>query len=448
MKNLRKLTLVFLALMFVLPTLIQLGAVNSTASIEPTKNYTESYVHHDQIWIQSNEEFSIQAAAESWAGDGSDENPYVITGYLFDCESQPLRIWHTTVHWTFTGNEIFGVGGAILCGSWIENVTHGAIVNNEIHNRHSALAMSDVREFTVTGNYIHDCWGNGIEFFAAGMSNTLVQDNIVENIGGAGLYATISSDCVVKNNTFTNIDNIGIALMGQSPNCDVIDNTISNTVSSGMIVSNPDNGIVAGNFITHADSQGIYLNTPIDCVISSNTITEVTGDGMRVVNAEFTEFSENLIGNCTENGFKITSGTNTSVHWNSVYNVSEYAVNLEANSGNFSVKFNTFIDNGVDCQVCDDGTSNLVSQNYYDDWSSPDADADGYVDTPYALDGDAESQDEFPLAVAGVVPTQTVTTSTTTSTGVGTPLPMDMVLIAGSVGAIILVAGILVLKRR
>ncbi|MCK5265577.1 MAG: hypothetical protein KAR03_08215 [Candidatus Thorarchaeota archaeon] len=52
------------------------------------------------------------------------------------------------------------------------------------------------------------------------------------------------------------------------------------------------------------------------------------------------------------------------------------------------------------------------------------------------------------MATAGVVPTQTVTTSTTTSTGVENPLPMDMVLIAGAVGAIILVAGILVLKRR
>ncbi|MCK4567811.1 MAG: hypothetical protein KAU48_10945, partial [Candidatus Thorarchaeota archaeon] len=96
------------------------------------------------------------------------------------------------------------------------------------------------------------------------------------------------------------------------------------------------------------------------------------------------------------------------------------------------------------CQVCDDGTSNLVSQNYYDDWSSPDVDTDGYVDSPYALDGDAENQDDLPLAVAGVVPTETVTTSTT----IDNLLPMDMLLIAGAIGVIILVAVILVFKRR
>ncbi|MCK4567954.1 MAG: right-handed parallel beta-helix repeat-containing protein, partial [Candidatus Thorarchaeota archaeon] len=356
MKNFRKLTLVFLALMFVFPALVQFGSVNSTASIEPIKNYTESYVHHDQIWIQSNEEFSIQAAAESWVGDGSEGNPYIITGYLFDCATQPLRIWDTTVHWIFIDNVIDGVGAGIQCGTWIENVTHGSIINNEILNRHSGLAIAAVENFNISGNYVHDCWGNGIEFLGAGMKSTIVQDNTVENIGGAGIYSTTSSDCVVKENTLTNIDSIGIALLGLSPNCNVTGNTISNSGSSGMIVSYPDNGFVTENIITQVVDQGIYLNGPSDSVISGNTIGDVSGDGMRVVNAEFTEISENIIGNCTDDGFRITSGTNTSVHWNSVWNVSAYAVNLEADSSNFSVKFNTFIDNGVDCQVCDDGT--------------------------------------------------------------------------------------------
>ena len=450
MNNFRKLTLVLLALMFVFPSLVQIGSVSNTTSFDLTKNYTESYVHHDQIWIQSNEEFSIQAAAESWAGDGSEGNPYVITGYLFDCETQPLRIWDTTVHWIFTENVIDGVGGAIQCGTWIDNVTHGSIVNNEVTNRHSGLAITNVEDFTVTGNYVHDCWGNGIEFYAAGMTNTLVQDNIIENIGDAGIYSTTSRDCVVKDNTLTNIDNIGIALLGLTPNCNITGNTISNTGSSGIIMSHSENGFVTGNTIKQTTSQGIYMSAPSNCVISENTIGDVIGDGLRAVNAEFSVISENIIENCTDDGLLLSSGTNTSVHWNSVSNVSGYAVNLETDSSYFSVKFNTFIDTSVDCQVCDDGTSNLVSQNYYDDWNSPDADADGYVDSPYSLDGDSENQDEFPLAVAGIVPiTETETSSTTTDTSVGDdPFPMEIILIAGAVGAIVLVAALLLVKRR
>ena len=92
----------------------------------------------------------------------------------------------------------------------------------------------------------------------------------------------------------------------------------------------------------------------------------------------------------------------------------------------------------------------MVSQNYYEDWNSPDADVDGYVDSPYALDGDSENQDEFPLAVAGVVPiTKTETSSTTTDTTVGVdPFPMEMILVAGAVGAIVLVAALLLVNRR
>lgn len=443
MKNLRKLTLVVLALMFVFPALIQFGSVNSTASIEPIKYFTESYIHHDQIWIQSNEEFNIQAAAESWAGDGSAGNPYVITGYLFDCETQPLRIWHTTVHWIFIDNEIFGVGGNIQCGTWIENTTNGAIIDNEVHNRHAALAIADVENLIISGNYIHDCWGRGVELFGA-MNTTIIQNNIIEDIGQSGIYSVTSRNCIVKNNTISNCVS-GITLVGQTTNCTITGNIISNCESTGILMTSVDDGIITDNTITNVEDQGIYLSSPTDCVVTGNIIGDVDGIGFKIANAELSDISENIIANCTEDGFCLTSGANTSLQWNSVYNMTGYAVNLETDSSNFSIKYNTFIDNGVDCQVNDDGTSNIVSQNYYDDWSTPDVDADGYVDSPYALDGDAENQDELPLAVAGVVPTTTVTTTTSTTEN---PLPMDLLLIAGAIGVIVIVGVVLLVKRR
>ncbi|MGY5880416.1 MAG: right-handed parallel beta-helix repeat-containing protein [Candidatus Thorarchaeota archaeon] len=443
MKKTRDLTLAVLVFMLVVPSLVLLGSNPSATDFDATKKYTESYDHHDQIWIQSDAEFHAQAAAESWAGDGTAESPYVITGYLFDCESQPLRIWHTRVHWIFTDNEIFGVGDNIQCGSWIENVTNGAIVNNEVHNRHSALAISAVSEFRVADNYIHDCWGNGIEFFGH-MNDTIIQDNIVDSVEGAGIYSVTSRDCIVQDNTISNIDNIGIALLGTSPDCTVTRNTITHCELSGIMMAQTSGGFVTDNIISHVEDQGIYMAKPENCEISNNTIRNVDGVGMRMSNSDFTDIFENEIADCTEDGFRLGSGTNTTVHWNSVTNVSEYAVNLESLSANYSVKYNTFIDNGVTCQICDDGTSNIVSHNFYNDWSSPDANADGFVDSPYAFEGDSATQDEFPLAEAGIVPT----TETTTTTGTENQLPMELILIAGAVGAIVVVASVLMLKRR
>lgn len=433
----KRLTLIVLVLMFIFPSLIHIGGISDVSSIGVVKTYTQSYEHHGQIWIQSNEEFSIQADAEGWDGDGSEEHPYVITGYFFDCETQPLRIWNTTVHWIFIDNVIDGVGDNVQCGTWLQNVSHGAIVDNEIYNRHTAIAIEVATDFNITGNYIHDCWGSGIEFMG-GMNRAIIQDNHIENIGGAGIYSSTSFDSVVTGNNVSNCDSLGIGLLGFAPNCNVTDNVVSDCESKGIMMFQIDNGFVTGNTITHT-AEGIYMNTPDQCVISENRIGEIDGKGIHVTSAESSDIVDNIVEDCTEDGILFTSGSNSSVHWNLVSNVTGYAVNLKTDSSHISVKYNTFNDNGITCQVCDDGTSNTVSQNYYDDWASPDADADGYVDSPYSLDGDADNQDEFPLAIAGCVPTTRTNEI---------PLPVELILMAGVLGSIVLVVAVFLVRRR
>ncbi|MGY5880417.1 MAG: right-handed parallel beta-helix repeat-containing protein, partial [Candidatus Thorarchaeota archaeon] len=252
MKKVQNLTLIALVFLFIIPSVIQLGSNTVATNIELSKDYIESYTHHDQIWIQSNAEFHAQATAESWAGDGSEENPYIITGYYFDCETQPLRIWHTTVHWIFTGNEIFGVGAAIECGTWVEDATNGAITNNEIHNRHAGIAIADIADFTISENYIHDCWGRGVELFGT-MNNTIIKNNVIQNIGQSGIYSVGSRDCIVENNTISYCDNNGISLLTTTVNCIVTDNTILNCDSAGILMANIEGGSVTDNTISEVE---------------------------------------------------------------------------------------------------------------------------------------------------------------------------------------------------
>ena len=198
-----------------------------------------------------------------------------------------------------------------------------------------------------------------------------------------------------------------------------------------------DGLLLSDNTISYVIKQGIYMVRAENSTISNNTINNVDGNGFRLFSANFTSVFENDVADCTGDGFYLNSGINTTIHWNSVTNVSEYAVNLESPTANYSIKYNTFQDNGATCQVYDDGTSNIVSHNYYDDWNSPDADANGYVDTPYVFEGDSENQDEFPLAVAGVVPAE-----------ISNGLPMELILIAGAFGAIVIVTSLVLFKRR
>ena len=445
MMKMRNLALIILLFMFIIPSVQQLGSNHTSTDIELSKTYTESYVHHDAIWIQSDAEFHSQATLESWDGEGTEESPYVITGYLFDCETQPLRIWHTTIHWIFTGNEIFGVGSNIQCGTWIENVTNGAIVDNEVHNRHSGLAIAEVENFVVSDNYIHDCWGRGIEFFGA-MNSTIINDNVLENIGQEGIYSVASRDCIITHNTISGCAQGGITLIGQTPKCTISQNEVSDCEGSGILISGLTDGEVNDNIITLVGSHGIYLSGLINCESSGNIVTDAVRSGMKIAAAQFCDISENTIDNCNEDGLLLTSGTNTTVEWNSVSNVTGYGINLGSSSTFFSVRYNAFINTSATSQVNDDGTSNLISHNYYDDWNYPDTDGNGYVDSPYVFDGEAANQDEFPLAIMGVIPSTESQSSTTNSSS--NPLPMDLILIAGGIGAIIIIAALLMIKRR
>ena len=59
-------------------------------TLELTEEFELAYTVHDAIWIQNNQEMIDQAVDESWPGDGSPETPYVITGYSFNKDTQPL----------------------------------------------------------------------------------------------------------------------------------------------------------------------------------------------------------------------------------------------------------------------------------------------------------------------------------------------------------------------
>ncbi|MGY5881379.1 MAG: hypothetical protein RTV31_14100, partial [Candidatus Thorarchaeota archaeon] len=114
-------------------------------------------------------------------------------------------------------------------------------------------------------------------------------------------------------------------------------------------------------------------------------------------------------------------------------------------------KFNVLLDNGGSCQLNDDGEDNIFIYNYFSDWLTPDANSDNFVDVPYEADGASDNSDDWPVTVIGynVSPTNTTSTNSTTS-GLGDPsnLTTTLLIAGGAVGVIVLVAGILIVKKR
>jgi parallel beta-helix repeat protein len=421
---------------------------NATFVEEPTltliEEFETAYTPHDAIWINGNQEMIDQAVAEYWSGNGSASSPYIITGYSFIQDTQPLRIWHADLYWIFTGNQVDGDGQDVECGTWIDDVENGVITDNVFMNRHSGMVVMDVTNVNITNNVVHDCSANGIEAMGM-MTECLISGNTVYNHIGSGLrFANGVTNCTIVDNTITDCTQMGINVMGACHDSVLSENTVTNTGLAGVMVSMSHNSVMSFNTITNSSDNGLELMGADNVEIYNNSISQIDEIGIDLTYCDLSSIYDNTITTCTGNGLYAQSGENTSILSNRIQDCDDYAVHLDVDVDYYEVKYNAFIDNGVDCQLCDGSTGSVILNNYYSDWNTPDVDSNGFVDIAYQIDGDTANEDALPLAVMGVVPN---TDPTTTSPPPSEPLAINQLLL-GCVAAVVIVLGIGVVLRR
>jgi len=96
--------------------------------LENHDRFTAAYTPHDAILLDGNAEIIAQADAEVWPGDGTEGNPYQITGYYFYDVQHSVEIRNIDLYWTFTDNEVDGPGDStVWCG--VEISVSGIVVD-------------------------------------------------------------------------------------------------------------------------------------------------------------------------------------------------------------------------------------------------------------------------------------------------------------------------------
>lgn len=412
---------------------------------ELEEEFELAYTPHDAIWIQNNSAMVDQATDESWSGNGSKETPYIITGYSFNQDTQPLRIWNTDLYWIFTGNLVDSDGEGMECGTWIEDASNGVITENTFRNRHSGLVTINVVNVNVTNNVIHSNTAYGMEFLNT-ITNCVIANNTIYDcvVGGIRVgHGSINS--TVSDNSVTDSNGNGIVLRGGLQNCFVINNTVEYVGADGLVISLASNTVVSFNSITNATNDGLGLHGFNNGLAHDNTIVSADGVGISISYCGGSNISYNTVEESGGVGIDVISGSNTTMSWNTVKDCVDYALQLSDETEYFEVQYNTFDANGGTSQINDDGDGNEVSFNYYSDWTSPDNDVNGIVDNPYAFDGLASNEDPYPLTEAGVVPVIEEPTPTPTDT----PLPMDLILIGvGALAIVIIISGVVMLRKR
>lgn len=347
------------------------------------------------------------------------------------------------------------------------------IISNQMdNNSHGVLLVLSDNNYLFS-NDIHDSNGSGI-FILNSYDFTIEENSIWNNgkaamlddeIDAAGITVLTGVGNIINNEIIENYDN-GI-LFFDTLDSEIIDNVIDSNFGRGIVLELSDMNNIEYNLI-HNNSQGIWMNGSSSNVIDGNTIYNTQGSGvvlveesnfnlitqneiyytglndgwsgcLLIVDSIETEIIENLLRDSNEEGIILWHTNYTYIAnnimqdngWNGIWAYQAFYSDITNNSfvsnGGYAIALNdTCYGNeitenvvtgnalGMDSQAQDNGSDNIFNYNYWDDWVSPDSDRDGYVDTPYNIDGTASNADPHPIA--DEIPDETTTTPETSDT--------------------------------
>jgi parallel beta-helix repeat protein len=231
-----------------------------------------------------------------------------------------------------------------------------------------------------------------------------------------GLYVYNCTDCTISYSNSTS--NAYGAYIKDSSNITVLENTMDDNLY-GIYLTTSSNNTVEDNTANLNGYKGIYLNTQCnDNVIWGNTADSNVDHGIMLTNqCNYNELTCNTLSS-NESGIEVYNGAYNSIGGNSANANLLYGINLSYTSydndvignvlsnnfrglylGQYSndneIYNNNFIGNTTQASVYSGTINSFSAGNHWSDWTEPDANADGFVDAPYAIDSGA--QDGLPL---------------------------------------------------
>jgi parallel beta-helix repeat protein len=326
---------------------------------EILESISEGLVNHSPIYVEGNANLSALAAAESWQGDGSATNPYIISGLRItgslESPSTLIEIRDTDLYVQICNNEL-NLGAH---GIYLSNTEHVTVYNNTIfENSGNGLTLKNARSNNISYNFVTDNLKSGISLENS-MNNTL-SANFFGNNKLNGVRSWYSANLILYRNTVSNNDGYAVNI-NYSPSMSLINNSFVDNGAGVSLAYESGHSTFNGNYIAGNDYYGLI------CTLASD---------------------ENLI---EANMFQANRLYGLTFHsWNR-------ELNTESSSNNNVIRYNDFHENnGGDVQAKDDGINNTFHFNYWNDWTSPDGNGDGIVDNPYSLDGWASNTDSSP----------------------------------------------------
>jgi parallel beta-helix repeat protein len=282
---------------------------------------------------------------------------------------------------TLTGNTVSNNQNGITLSYSNSNILIGNTASsNTRYGIYLRLSSNNTLTNNTTSNNQY-----GIYLYQDCSNNTLTGNTASNNKHGIMLSYS-DSNILIGNDASLNYDN-GIYL-GRSNENTLTGNTTSNNANGILLSGQSDNNTLTGNTANLNYQHGIYIATCSTNIITGNTISD-SYRGISLKSANNNILAENMISLNRSHGIVLDGYINT-LTGNTISN-NGYGIYLDGrNTVKNQVYNNNFISNTTQAYVrC--GSSNLfnldkpVGGNYWSDWTTPDDNADGFVDEPYII---------------------------------------------------------------
>ena len=417
---------VFLTI-FCLTFLSQEIKFNPTAEFYPTSSKT-TLNRENPIEIDGNNQFYSIAINESWNGDGSQSNPYILSNYSFKgtSHSRWISIRNTDLYFSVENCSFENIS----YGIYLENVTNGILKDNKVSEANVCVNLVRVTNLSIINNtfesfgiyglytsfssnvtflknkiigsedfsssesrgivldggnghsvshcFLTQCY-IGLETFVS-HNNVIYQNNFTENIE-TGVYLALSQNNTLIFNTFIANDEVGL-LLDYSPHNNIINNTFLSNTLILLTTTDLNQKLIANNtidgkkviFWRNENSRTINEPSALIIIINCSNIyvfnQQLDDSSLRIYNSNGIMISHsNFSEGCQ--GIKITNSQNISISNTNFHTISgAYAIEAYL-SDQIKIIESRFLNperGGINIQYCDNVTiyKNIFTQSQWD----------------------------------------------------------------------------------
>ncbi len=333
----------------------------------------ENLPSHNPVVINGNSDFVNNS---DWSGLGTVENPFRFNGFhIVTNGTSGVNISNTDSFFIIENVLVEGADNPGSGAFYFENVSNGVLINNTAIQSNSGFYLWN-SQYNSFSNNIADQNFNGY-YVRNSQANSLV-NNTATN-GNYGFHLSNSQSNTLINNTATD-SSYGYFLSGSDSNSLLENKAFINSVYGiCLIVSNSNT--LDRNIASNNGNSGFLLSGSDSNICTNNT-------------AKMNYYGFNLPINSNNNIFSYNLATQ---------NVDFGILFLSASGSNY-IDRNEFVNNnGAGVQAYDNTSDNIFAYNYWDDWTNPDIDGNLIVDTPYNIEGHANSTDNLSLVEYFVV---------------------------------------------